>query len=200
MYLKEPATAEAAEYLEKDRMASGFVMNLERAWAWRPDVGEGFAQLRKRLMERSGLSPAEFALLTSATAAAMGDSYCALAWGTRLAGLRGLAAAAAVLQGVDPHAPTAREAALRRWAGQIVRDPDGASASQVEGLRAAGLSDQEILEATVHVAFRLAFAAVNEALGAVPDAELVFAAPAEVRAAVTYGRLPLALDSLAVVA
>ncbi len=33
MFLNEPSTAEAAEYLEKDRAASGYVMNLERAWA-----------------------------------------------------------------------------------------------------------------------------------------------------------------------
>jgi len=33
MLLNEPRTAEAAAYLEKDRAGSGYVMNLERAWA-----------------------------------------------------------------------------------------------------------------------------------------------------------------------
>lgn len=190
MFLSEPRTAEAEAYLEKDRAASGYVMNLERAWAWRPDVAEGFALLRKRLVERSRLQPGEIALLACTTARALGDSYCSLAWGTRLAGMRGAAAVAAVLQGTDPPTSSARELALRQWAEQIVRDPNRADASQVEGLRAAGLSDLEIFEATVHVAFRLAFCAVNDALGARPDRELVRAAPPQVRAVVTYGRPP----------
>ena len=136
------------------------------------------------------MTPREIALLVCATARVLGDSYCSLAWGTKLAGMRGAAAVAEVLHGVDPPASTAREVALRQWAEQIVRDPNGASATQVEDLRTAGLSDREIFEATVHVAFRLAFSAVNDALGARPDHELVTAAPAEIRAAVTYGRPP----------
>jgi uncharacterized peroxidase-related enzyme len=190
MLLSEPVTAEAAAYLEKERAASGYVMNLERAWAWRPDVADEFARLRKLLAQESGLSAGEMALLTCATAQAFGDSYCSLAWGTRLAGMRGTAAVAAILRGTDPADSTAREAALRQWAAQVVRDPNGGSASQVESLRKAGLSDREIFEATVHVALRLAFSTVNDALGARPDPELVAAAPAGIRAAVTYGRAP----------
>lgn len=190
MFLNEPSTAEAAAYLEKDRAASGYVMNLERAWAWRPDVAEGFALLRKQLIERTSLTPREIALLACTAARVLGDSYCSLAWGTKLAGMRGAAAVAEVLRGVDPPESTAREVALRRWVEQIVRDPNGANATQVENLRTAGLSDREIFEATVHVAFRLAFSAVNDALGAQPDHQLVTAAPAAIRAAVTYGRSP----------
>lgn len=190
MFLNEPSTAEAAAYLEKDRAESGYVMNLERAWAWRPDLAEGFALLRRQLIERTSLMPTEIALLACTTARALGDSHCSLAWGTKLAGMRGTAAVAEVLHGLDPPASTPREIALRRWAEQILRDPNGASATQVENLRAAGLSDLEIFEATVHVAFRLAFSAVNDALGAQPDQQLVTAAPAQIRAAVTYGRRP----------
>jgi alkylhydroperoxidase family enzyme len=188
MFLNEPSTSEAAAYLEKERAGSGYVMNFERAWAWRPDLAEGFALVRKQLVERSHLTPREVALLTCTTARVLGDSYCSLAWGIKLAGIRGPAAAAEVLRGVDPPASTLREVALRQWAEQIVRDPNGAAVRQVEDLRAVGLSDREIFEATVHVAFRLAFSAINDALGARPDHQLMSAAPAEVRAVVTYGR------------
>jgi uncharacterized peroxidase-related enzyme len=190
MFLSEPGTTEAAEYLEKERAASGYVMNLERAWAWRPDVAEGFAQVRRQLTSKSSLTPREIVLLACTAARALGDSYCSLAWGTRLAGMRGAATVAMVLQGTNPPSSTPREIALQRWAEQVVRDPNGASPKEVASLRAAGLSDREIFEATVHIAFRLAFAAVNDALGALPDRELVTAAPEEVRAAVTYGRPP----------
>ena len=50
------------------------------------------------------------------------------------------------------------------------------------------MSDREILEATLFVAFRQAFSTVNDALGVNPDRELAGQVPAEVRAAVGYGR------------
>lgn len=86
----------------------------------------------------------------------------------------------------------AREAALRRWAEQVTRDPNATTAAHVDALRAAGLSEREILEATLCIALRLAFSTVNDALGAQPDAELLAEAPPQVRAAVTYGRPPAA--------
>jgi uncharacterized peroxidase-related enzyme len=188
MFLNEPNSADALAYLERDRAQTGYVMNLERAWAWRPDVAEAFALVRQQLLAGTSLTPREIALLVCATARALGDPYCSLAWGTRLAGLRGASAVAEVLRGMDPPASTAREIALRRWAEQIVNDPGSASAPDIEELRIAGLSDREIFEATVHVAFRLAFSTVNDALGMLPDHQLVAAAPPQVRAEVTYGR------------
>jgi uncharacterized peroxidase-related enzyme len=188
MFLQEPSTPEAAAYLEKDRVQSGYVMNLERAWAWRPDVAEGFAALRKQLIGGSTLSPREIAVLVCATAGALGDSYCSLAWGARLAKLADAPLAAKVLGGDDASGLSARESALRLWAGQVVEDPNATRCSDVEALRKAGLSDKEILEATAFIALRLAFSTVNDALGASPDAKLVADVPPEVRSAVTYGR------------
>ena len=190
MFLKETNTPEARAFLEKDRVANGYVMNLERAWAWRPDVAEAFASLRKQLMEGSTLASREFAVLVCATAQALGDSYCALAWGARLAALTDSSLAADILRDREAPGLTPREAALRRWAGQVVREPNGCDGGQVEALRAAGLSEKEIFEATAFISFRLAFSTVNDALGAQPDPELSATAPSEVRAAVNFGRPP----------
>jgi uncharacterized peroxidase-related enzyme len=190
MFLREPDTPEAAAFLDKERAASGYVMNLERAWAWRPDVAEAFVALRKQLTDASSLAPREIAILVCATARTRGDSCCALAWGARLAKLGDAALAADVLSRDSVPALTVREKALRHWAEQVVRDPNDTTAAHVEALRTAGLSEREILEATVYVALRLAFATVNDALGAQPDPELVAEAPPQVRAAVTYGRPP----------
>jgi uncharacterized peroxidase-related enzyme len=190
MFLREPDSPEAAAFLDKERASNGYVMNLERAWAWRADVAEAFVALRKQLTDASTLGPREIALLVCATARARGDSYCALAWGARLAKLADASLAADVLRGDGAAALDAREQALRRWAEQIARDPNATTSADVERLRAAGLSEREIFEATVYIALRIAFAAVNDALGAQPDAELVDDAPQLVRAAVTYGRPP----------
>jgi hypothetical protein len=69
-----------------------------------------------------------------------------------------------------------------------VREPNAITAEDVDRLRAVGLTDQEIFDVTVFVAFRLAFSTVNDALGARPDWQLAAAAPATVRDAVDYGR------------
>lgn len=65
----------------------------------------------------------------------------------------------------------------------------------METLRTAGLSDKEIFEATVFISFRLAFSTANGALGVAPDGQVAAAAPAEVRDAVTYGRVSAQSDA-----
>jgi len=50
------------------------------------------------------------------------------------------------------------------------------------------MTDRQIFEATMLIAWRMAFSTVNDALGAQPGAQLAAAAPAPVCAAVSYGR------------
>ena len=87
-FLSDPEIdpAVSAAY-EEDRSSDGYVNNLTRVWCWRPDVMASFQTIRADLTASSGLSRLELAVLVTATAAARGDSYCALAWGTRLARL-----------------------------------------------------------------------------------------------------------------
>src|SRR5688500_4844898 len=144
MFLDDAATPEALAYLEAERASNGYLMNLQRAWAWRPDVAQAFTALRQQVTAHSSLSPKEVALLVCASARTLGDSYCAIAWGSRLAKLADPQLAADLLRGAQPAALTARESALARWAEQVVRDPNAARAQQVDELRAAGLTEREI--------------------------------------------------------
>jgi len=189
MFLQVPADNEATSRLYKsDLEQQGFVMNLSRLWAWRPEVCEAFSTLRALLTTRSSLSNRELAVIVCATAASLGDSYCALAWGKKLATAADASAAAAVLQATESTGLTARDQALSAWARKVARNPSATTPEDVEELRAAGFSEQEIFEATAFVAFRLAFSTVNDALGARPDWQLAAAAPPEVRSAITFGR------------
>ena len=189
MHLDTPATNEAISALyARDVAADGYVANVTRLWAWRPDMLDAFVDILQRLTDRSALSLRERAVLVCTTAASLGDSYCALAWGATLAKVADAGSAAALLHGETAPALSARQAALAEWARRVVRDPNATTPEDVERLRAAGLGDQEIFDATVYVALRQAFSTVNDALGALPDAQLAEAAPAPVRAAVTYGR------------
>ena len=176
----------AAEY-EADVTGDGYVNNLTRVWCWRPDVLASFQALRKDLLAGSGLSGREAAVMVAATAAARGDAYCALAWGSKLAGLSDEATAAGVLQGLDGGL-SEREAALAGWSRQVVLDPNATTDADVDRLRDAGLNDLEIFEATTFIALRLAFSTVNDALGARPDQQLAERAPRLVREAVDFGR------------
>lgn len=189
MFIAAPEDNEdTARLYRADAESPGFVMNLTRAWAWRPDVFEGFGALRAQLTTKSSLSKREQGVIVCATAAELGDSYCSLAWGKMLADAAGSGAAAAVIGNASCDQLSDRERALAAWCRQVVDDPSGTRARDVAALRDAGFSDQEVFEATVFVAFRLAFSTVNGALGIAPDWQLREAAPQEVREAVGYGR------------
>jgi uncharacterized peroxidase-related enzyme len=189
MFLQAAPETEANKRLyQGDLDQMGFVMNLSGAWAWRPEVCEAFSALRGLLTNQSTLAPRELAVIVCATASSLGDAYCALAWGKRLAAASDAATAAAVLQARHSDKLSPREQALCVWARKIVKDPNATSADDLQSLRTAGLSDLEIFEATAYAAFRLAFSTINDALGVSPDWQVAEAAPSEVRDAVTFGR------------
>ena len=185
-----PESAAAAAVRESTVASQGFSMNLTQAWAWRPDVYDGFAALRTQLSAASSLGKRELAVMVCAGASELGDAYCSLAWGRTLAREGGARLAVAVLTGERAADATPREQALAAWARRVVADPNATTAADVQALRDAGLGEREIFEATVFIALRQAFSTVNAALGIAPDARLAEEAPALVLAAVDYGRQP----------
>ncbi len=196
MFVDEPPASDARDAaFDEDRNDDGYVNNLTRLWCWRPDLYAAFIALRSSLNDSSALTDRDRAVLVTATASERKDSYCSLAWGTRLAKLSDEATAAGIIIGGPVAALSVREAALADWARQVVRDPNATTQADVEGLRQLGLGDREIFEATAFVAFRLAFSTINDALGAVPDKQLADSAPTPVRAAVDYGRPPSSVAS-----
>lgn len=185
-----PTSAEVQALYDDDLADDGYVMNLSRVWAYQPGTQRGLLELMGQATEAGALSFRQRAILVAACASAMGDSYCSLAWGGRLAGEAGDDVAASVLRGEDDGLEES-ERALARWARQVSRDPNGTTMADVEGLRAAGLDDAQIFAVTCFVALRIAFSTVNDALGARPDRELVDKAPRPVREAVAFGRAPV---------
>jgi alkylhydroperoxidase family enzyme len=171
-----------------DRDSDGYVWNVTRLWGWRADVYRDFAALRSSLMASSSLTDRDWAVLVTAAAAQLGDSYCSLAWGPKLAKLTDSETAAQLIAGEPTPALSEREQVLALWTRRLVVDPNATTADDVARLRAVGLGDREIFEATAFVASRLASPTVNDALGAEPDRQLADAAPDSIRAAVGVGR------------
>ena len=187
-FLPLPEESEAVrELYDEDLAGDGFVMNLTRVWAHVPALQERMTALLREAAAAAGLSQRQRGVLIAACAAERRDSYCSLAWGTRLADAAGADVAVAVLRG-DDDALDGPERALARWARQVARDPNGTSPDDVRALREAGFDDAAIAALTVYVAGRVAFSTVNGALGARPDAEYRTLAPGPVLAAVDYGR------------
>ncbi len=184
--LPEPTTEVKRLYddaAEKD----GFVMNLSRLWAHQPELQRGLFGLMGSAVHTAGLSARQRAVLVVACASEFGDSYCAFAWGNKLTRVATPDVAAGVVRGYDDGLdPTER--ALARWARKMAREPSGTEAADLQPLRDAGFDDAQIFAITAFVAFRLAFAIVNDSLGVLPDAELYERASEPLRDAVDFGR------------
>lgn len=182
-----PGSAEAEALYEEDRRVMGFVMNGSRLWAHDPRLHDELFAMLGRAARDAGLSLRQRGVLVAASASTLGDSYCSLAWGTKLAHEAGDDLAAAVLDGTDLGL-TPQEVTLARWARLVVGDPNGTLVEDVEELRSAGFTDGQILAITAFVALRMAFSTVNDALGVRPEPELLAGAPETVREVVAWGR------------
>jgi uncharacterized peroxidase-related enzyme len=198
MFLTDPPQSPQSDAMfEANRESDGYVTNFTRLWCWRPDLFKAFVDLRLELMGSTTLTEREQAIVVAATVSAFGDSYCSLAWGSKLAKLAGDETAGRVIAGALPGDLSAREAALCEWCRTVVHDPMTTAPEQVAALREAGFDEREIFEATMLLALRVAFSTVNDALGAQPDRQLADAVPSPVRDAVTFGRPAAETPSLA---
>lgn len=181
------ATAEVQRMFDEDAAELGYVMNVSRLWAYQPATVSGLFTLLAQVNSADRLSLRQRSILVTACASAFGDSYCSLAWGSKLAKASDPQTAARVLVGVDDGL-SASERAMAAWARKVALDPNATTAADVQELRDAGFTDSQIFTITVFVALRLAFSTVNDALGLRPDSALRSTAPAMLRDAVTFGR------------
>jgi uncharacterized peroxidase-related enzyme len=187
-FLQEPPMSSQVQALyDEDLAEDGYVANLSRLWAHQPDALRGLFKLMSQAFTPSGLTFRQRGILVAAAASTLGDSYCSLAWGGKLSEVSDATVAAGVLTGSDAGL-TDQEKAMAAWARKVARDPNGTTPADIDALRASGLDEAQIFAITAFVALRLAFATVNDSLGAQPDAELAQSLPSEVREAVAYGR------------
>jgi alkylhydroperoxidase family enzyme/SAM-dependent methyltransferase len=180
-------TPDVQRLLDADIAECGYVTNLSRLWAYEPTAKRRLFDLLAHADSVAGLSLRQRAILIAACASAIGDSYCSLMWGSKLAEVSDPDTAAAVLRG-SGHSLSAEERAVADWARSVARDPNGTCAADVQSLRDAGFSDAQIFGITLLISLRLAFSTMNDALGVHPDAVLRSTVPAAVRDAVISGR------------
>lgn len=180
-------TAEARRLFDEDIAKVGYVMNVSRLWAYQPALLTGLFELMGEIVAENRLTFRQRGILVAACASAFGDSYCALAWGSKLAEATDAHTASGVLRGKDDSL-TSSEQVIAGWARKVARNPNHTTAADVQGLRDAGYSDPQIFAITTFVALRIALSTVNDALGIGPDATFRTTAPEAVLDAVTFGR------------
>jgi uncharacterized peroxidase-related enzyme len=187
-FLEEPLpSTDVQRIFDDDVKGLGYVMNASRLWAHDPEALDALSELLGHLARAGSLTRRQRTILIACCASTLGDSYCSLTWGKKLADDVGAEVAARVLRG-DDAALDDPDRALAQWARQLARDPNATTAADVQMLRAEGFDDGQIFAITVYAALRIAFSSVNDALGARPDRQLGVEVPAEVRNAVDFGR------------
>jgi uncharacterized peroxidase-related enzyme len=187
-FLELPSvTPEAQALFDDDVAEDGYVMNVTKLWSHNAELVTNLFDLMRQAVADQGLSLRQRGILVAACASTVGDSYCSLAWGSKLAGVSDPDLAASVIRGSDDGLSD-DERALAAWARKVARDPNHITAQDVESLRSVGFNDSQIFALTVFTALRLAFSTVNDALGVGPDASLLAAAPGAVVDAIGFGR------------
>lgn len=142
----EDLPADLQERIVDVQAKTGFIPNVFLALAHRPDEWRAFFAYYDALMLRdSGLSKAEREMIVVATSAANGCPYCVVAHGAVLRIYAKNPILADQLSVNYRHADvTERQRAMLDFAVKMARQPEAIEATDVQTLRGAGFSDEDI--------------------------------------------------------
>jgi uncharacterized peroxidase-related enzyme len=174
------AKGDTAAIYDEVRESMGYLPNFVPLFSERPEVFRAWQQLNGALKTRD---LRRYELATVAAAKALRSSYCALSHGKVLAEqFLGPEAVAELPGGLDDV-----DLAVVALAEKVVRDASSVTQADVDGLRALGLDDAEIVDVVLAAAARCFFSKAVDALGALPDRTFMGLDPA-LRESLTVGR------------
>ncbi len=162
------ATGQVAEYYGQQREAWGFLPNYALAFSPRPDVAQAWNLLNSTI--RQGMDRRRFELVTIAAARALRSTYCTAAHAKFLRDIcqdeESLHRIARTPDGADLEP---QDRAVYRFATKVATDASSVEQTDVDQLRAVGLSDAEIADVVYAAAARAFFTRVLDGLGAQLD-------------------------------
>ena len=181
MWLVEPVADEKVEpslreAYEEDLAKDGYIWNTSRVWSHRPEMLANWKQLFKPI--RSHLRLRTYELVTLAAAHAMGCVYCMLAHGSVLR-KNGFSAeqVIAILDDFHNAGLPPQEVHMIEYADKISRDSKTISQTDIDVLRADGLTDQQITDVALAAVARNFISRFFDSQGAGPDPELIAQEP-----------------------
>lgn len=183
---QEEASGLLKEVYDQVMADSGVVDNGVQAFSLRPAVHAAWEHLRDCIQANMDLR--RYELVTLAAAASLRCSYCTLAHGAILASEFFSPEQVEVLTrdyrqaGLEP-----AEVAMMAYAEKIARNAYKVTPEDVEGLRAHGFSDADILDIALTAAARSFLSKVLDAVGVEPDDWFMDLQP-ELRQTLSVGR------------
>jgi len=174
-YIKTTAPEEATGWVlalyEQQQGGLDYLPNYARVFCHRPPVMQAWADLQRAI--RQEMDTRTYSLITLAAALAIRSSYCALAHGRKLLERYFTEEEMmAIVRDEDASPLSAGEKAMMRFARKVVLDSSSVTATDINALQAAGLSDSQVFDIAAAAAGRCFFAKLPDALGVRPDAAL----------------------------
>ncbi|SRR6266542_6545019 len=180
-FISTPPTDAAFDDANRD--PAGYVPNHAHLFGGRPEVYAAWKQLNGAIKASMDLRRYELATLGAATA--LKSSYCSLAHGKVLADKFYTSEEVAALVGEPAVNPVDR--AVIAFARKVALSADTITQADVDELKSAGLTDEDVFDVALAAAARCFFSKTLDATGTQPDA-FFNTLPLTLRTALTVGR------------
>jgi uncharacterized peroxidase-related enzyme len=181
------AEDEVRDWNDEQTARWGYLPNYAAAFASRPEVARAWTALNMAV--RDGMNRRRFELATIAAARALRSTYCTTAHSKFLRdACDDEPTMLSVAADPDGGSLDATDRALMSFARKVALDAAAISQGDVDALRAAGLSDNDVADVAFAAGARCFFAKVLDALGVDADHQLGAAFEPHVIEQLTVGR------------
>lgn len=192
MFLKtiaeDEATGKVGEIYGKLKAQNGFLMEAYTCFTARPDLLPIYAEFIEKVRGGFSLGAREWRLITLIAAKEVPSTYCSYVYGKQLIDDLGSKEKVLAVQGDFRSAGLApKDVEMLAYAEKVARKASDVTPADIDRLRQAGFSDQQICDIALCAAFRCFVARFFDATGAGPEA-MFFDSDENFRAAMTVGR------------
>jgi uncharacterized peroxidase-related enzyme len=186
--VEDDAIGGVAEIYEKQKSQLGFIMAATQCFTARPDLLPIYTDFSNKIRSGFSLGVREWRLITLVAAKHVPSTYCAYVYSQQLIGdLGSKQAVLAVHRDFRTAGLPDKDVAMLAYAEKIVLNASGIAESDIDGLRSAGFTDQQICDIALCAAFRCFVSRFFDAVGAGPEAAFIDD-DTEFRTAMTVGR------------
>lgn len=175
------------DYYQQQRAAWGFLPNYVACFSTRPDVAQAWNTLNATV--RNGMDRRRFEIATIAAARAFRSTYCTAAHSKFLRDVCGdESTLRSIIEQPNGEALDPQDRAVYEFAAKLAVDASSIHQADVDGLRAAGLSDADVADVVFAVSARAFFTRVLDGLGAQLDTETAESFPPDQLESMIVGR------------
>ncbi|MBZ9654183.1 carboxymuconolactone decarboxylase family protein [Phyllobacterium lublinensis] len=167
---EEEATGRVAEIYDAQKSQHGFVMATARSFTARPDFLPIYSDFFERLRSGFSLGAREWRLITLIAAKHVPSTYCSYVYGKQLVDDLGSKEAVLAVQGDFRSAGLPeKDVEMLAYAEKIAKDASKVTQADIDRLRSAGFTDQQISDIALCAAFRCFVSRYFDAVGAGPE-------------------------------